>query len=133
MVILREVLNVARRTSKQRYKYHQKRYGAFLGAMAKRLGTRFSYDSDSAMALVDEADRLNLNPNQFLRNYDYWLNHVEELESAEPIDRANGVKPSDYAKQLGLPKIKQWNKEQEENAKKKRTRTARGGGRKARR
>lgn len=130
MVILRKVRKMARK--KRSYNYYQKKYGPFLGAMEKRLGNKFTYDSDRAKALVDEADRLNLSDKQFLRNYEYWLAHVEDLERAEPIDRASGVKPSDYAKQLGLPKIKQWNKEQEENAKKKRTRTARGGGRKAR-
>lgn len=94
----------------------QSKYGDFLGAMSKRVGESWKYVSDDAIDLFDEAERLNLNPSQFIRNYKYWLAHGEELANAKPIDRAN-VKPSDYAKQLGLPKIRTWNNEQEEKQK----------------
>lgn len=78
-------------------------------------GERYSNDASFKLAygtlleLYAESERLNLNPNQFIRNLKYWVDHVDELKNAEPIDRSN-VKPSDYAKKLGLEKIGNYEK-----------------------
>lgn len=80
-------------------------YKRFLGAMAERVGENWKYVSGEGMELYAEAKRLNLNPNQFLRNANYWIEHVEELTEAKPLSRKT-IRPSDYARQLKLPKIR---------------------------
>ena len=80
-------------------------YKRFLGAMAERVGENWKYVSGEGMELYAEAKRLNLNPSQFLRNANYWIEHVEELTEAKPLSRKT-IRPSDYARQLKLPKIR---------------------------
>lgn len=87
------------------------RYGQFMNAMQDRLAGSWKYVSAQAKKLAAEAQRLNLDPMQFMRNFEYWQDHVDELENARPIERGN-VRPSDYVRQLGLPGIRQWNREE---------------------
>lgn len=77
----------------------------FLGAMAERVGENWKYVSGEGVALYAEAKRLNLNPSQFLRNANYWIENADKLEEAKPLSRKT-IRPSDYARQLKLPKIR---------------------------
>lgn len=81
--------------------------GEFLGQMQDRLKEVWKTVSDRAIKLFEEAQRLNLDPGQFLRNYDYWMEHVDALEGARPLNYAY-VKPSSYIEQLRLPSISEW-------------------------
>ena len=58
-----------------------KQYLKFMNSMQKRFGDKWAYDSDLAYKLAYEALRLNINPETFLANYDYWASHLEELEN----------------------------------------------------
>lgn len=82
-------------------------YERFMSEMYKRDKVMWKQHYDTAMELYAQGRRLNLNPMQFLRNYEYWLDAdtIEELANAEPIERSN-LKPSDYARALKLPKIR---------------------------
>lgn len=80
-------------------------YKRFMGEMQTRASQMWARASDDAQDLYAQAKRLNLNPKQFLRNYDYWIEHVDDLKEATPINK-NNLHPSDYAKQLNLPKIR---------------------------
>ena len=64
-------------------------------------------DAHEGVPLFSEARRLGLDPRQFLRNYEYWMNNVDALRSAKPIRSKEGRKlyPSDYARKLGLDKV----------------------------
>lgn len=80
----------------------------FLRDAQARLKDIWKFVSDDAIELYDESQRLNLNPMQLIKNFDYWKEHLDQLKNAKPINRKN-VKPSDYVKQLKLPKIRTWN------------------------
>lgn len=83
-------------------------FGRYMGEMQDRTGGNWQHVSSQAAQLFAEARRLNLNPAQFKRNFDYWSDHVDKLQNARPIDRPSGVKPSDYIKQLKLETITSW-------------------------
>ena len=81
-------------------------YGRFMGAMQERLGEVWKDKaSGEGEKLFVEAKRLNLNPMQFVRNYEYWMEHLDDLEEARPL-HAKNLKPSSYIRQLGLERIK---------------------------
>lgn len=84
------------------------RFGRYMGDMQERTGANWQHVSSQAAQLFAEALRLNLNPDQFKRNFDYWSDHVDKLKNARPIDRPSGVKPSDYIRQLKLETITSW-------------------------
>ena len=85
------------------------KYGKFLGEMQDRLGTMWKYESSQVRELYFQANRLNVDPNQFMKNYEYWLDHAEELQNAEPLNyKGRNVKASDYARKLKLPKISEY-------------------------
>ncbi len=82
-------------------------FGNFMGDMQSRYGSGEMWKevSGESAALFAEGKRLGLDPNQFLRNYDYWVDHLKDLESADPIQTGRKLYPSDYARKLNLPKI----------------------------
>ncbi len=84
-----------------------RKYGEFMGAMQKRMKGSWDYVSAEAYKMASEALRLNLDPKQFMRNFAYWSDHLEDLERAQPLERKN-LKPSDYIKQLNLQRIGSW-------------------------
>ena len=84
-----------------------RKYGEFMGAMQKRMKGSWDYVSAEAYKMASEALRLNLDPKQFMRNFAYWSDHLEDLELAKPLERKN-LKPSDYIKQLNLQRIGSW-------------------------
>lgn len=84
-------------------------YKRFLNDMYARDKKGWRANSEQYEDAIDlwlNARRLNLKGSQFLRNRDYWLEHVDDLKNAKPIKRGTKLYPSDYAKQLKLPKIK---------------------------
>ena len=85
-------------------------FGNFMDDAGKRMGSNFGLVSSQAAELVKEAFRLNLQPDQFLRNLEYWTSHIKQLKDAEPISRTSAVKPSDYVRQLKLESVTSWNK-----------------------
>lgn len=82
-------------------------YGRFMGEMQERYGDMWHGVSNQARDLYREAVRLNVNPKSLMRNFDYWADHLADLEHADPIrtrqDRQ--LRPSEYARKLGLEKI----------------------------
>jgi hypothetical protein len=96
------------------------RYGRFMGSMQERFGALWSYASDQTKELYDAAkkngadlgeltERLNLDPEQLIKNFEFWSEHMDALVSAEPITWHRAGRPvyaSDYARKLGLGKIR---------------------------
>lgn len=103
-----------------------KKYGEFMGAMQKRMKGAWDKVSAEAYKMASEALRLNMNPSQFMRNFAYWSEHLEDLEAARPLERKN-LKPSDYVKQLNLPKIGEWKRENRETVERYRPQRGRKG------
>ena len=83
-------------------------YKGFLDDMSRRMKDQWKYASKQAVELYAAARRLNLKPEQFKRNFDYWAAHAHKLKDATPISRGSGVKPSDYIKQLNLESVTSW-------------------------
>ena len=81
--------------------------GRFMGEMQERFGggEMWKKYSGDAAQLFGESKRLGLDPKQFLRNYDYWSEHVDDLKRADPIKSGRKLYPSDYARKLGLDKV----------------------------
>lgn len=84
-------------------------YGRFMGDMQERFGDLWHYNSDQAKEMYTQARRLNLDPKQLTKNFDFWADHLEELAEADPITwhrAGRQVYASDYARKLGLGKIR---------------------------
>lgn len=83
-------------------------YGKFMGDMQTRAGQMWKFVSDEALDLFREGKRLGVNPEQFMRNFEYWSAHLEELQNVDPIQQkegSRGLSPSMYAHKLGLESI----------------------------
>ena len=82
-------------------------FGRFMGDMQDRYGEMWHAVSNQARDIYREATRLNMNPKALMRNLDYWDKHIADLEQADPINTRSGrqLKPSEYARKLGLEKI----------------------------
>lgn len=84
-------------------------YGRFMGEMQERFGDLWHYNSDQSKEMYTQARRLNLDPRQLTKNFDFWADHLEELAEADPITWHRAGRPvyaSDYARKLGLGKIR---------------------------
>lgn len=78
------------------------KFGKFMNDMEDRFGN-IKYDSNNAKKLYQQAQRLNVDPKKFMKNYEYWAEHVEDLEKMKPIKQRAGsraLKPSDYARKI---------------------------------
>lgn len=91
-----------------------KKFGYFMGDMEKRLKKMWGATSDFAVDLYKQSQRLNLNPVQLMRNYEYWIDHLEELKEVNPIEGRHAT-PSDYIKKAKLESIKDYYKKPESN------------------
>jgi len=86
-----------------------RKYGEFMGAMQTRLGEMWGGESSQVRELYFQSKRLGVDSNQFLWNYEYWIEHAEELQKATPLAYSGrGLKTSDYARQLNLPSINEF-------------------------
>ena len=77
-------------------------FGDFMNEMDDRFAG-IKYDSMDAKKLYKEAQRLNVDPKKFMRNYDYWMDHIDDLAKQQPIRQREGsraLKPSDYARKI---------------------------------
>ena len=95
------------------------RWGNFMGEMEMRLGASWKSISSLAWEMFDEASRLNINPEQLMKNFEYWATHLEELQEAEPLQRGRDLRSSDYLKSLKLEKISDYYSEREDRIRKK--------------
>lgn len=87
------------------------RFGEFMGEMQTRLKSMWKPASDFVVDLYKQAQRLNLNPMQLMKNYEYWRDHLEDLENIDPIEGRNReLRPSDYIKKAKLEKISDYYK-----------------------
>ena len=89
-------------------------YGEFMGDMQTRLGEMWKNESSQVRELYFQSERLGVNVNQFLVNYEYWAEHTEKLQRAKPIEWSSSgrpVKTSDYARQLKLPSLQKFYRE----------------------
>lgn len=84
-----------------------KEFGNFMNEASDRYGEMAKIVSSQARALYAEAQRLNINTNALLKNMDYWLDHIDDLEKSDPIRTRSErqLQPSEYARKLGLEKI----------------------------
>lgn len=60
-------------------------------------------NSVEAGALYGEAMRLNVDPRQFVKNFEFWMQNLEELKEIDPINQRKGsraLKASDYAQKI---------------------------------
>lgn len=81
------------------------RYGQFMEEMTLRLGEAWKAISSQVKEFFFEAERLNLNPELLMKNYEYWDEHFSDLKKAKPLKRGRDLRPSDYLKKLDLEKI----------------------------
>ena len=87
------------------------RFGEFMGEMQTRLKSMWKPASDFVVDLYKQSQRLNLNPMQLMKNYEYWRDHLEDLENLDPIEGRNReLRPSDYIKKATLEKISDYYK-----------------------
>ena len=80
-------------------------YGKFMKAMEERMqGSWATGGSDDAGDIFKEAGRLGVDPVQFAKNYEYWITHIKDLQSAKRLNRKE-LNASDYVKSLKLENI----------------------------
>ena len=85
------------------------KFGDFMGEMQTRLKSMWKPASDFVVDLYKQSQRLNLDPMQLMKNYEYWRDHLEDLEKVDPIQgRSRDLKPSDYIKKAKLETIRDY-------------------------
>lgn len=83
-------------------------YGRFMNEMSERYPEHFKASSNAIRDMYKEAQRLNVNPEQFVKNFNFWAEHIDDLERARPLNyKSRSARPSDYARQLKLGKIRE--------------------------
>lgn len=84
-------------------------FGKFMDEMSTRLRSMWKPASDFVVDLYKQSQRLNLNPMQLMKNYEYWRDHLEDLEQMDPIQgRSRDLRPSDYIKKAKLETIRDY-------------------------
>lgn len=86
-------------------------YGQFMGEMQERAGQQWAVGSDDAADIYKEAKRLGVDPRQFMKNFEYWREHIKDLQGAERLNRKE-LTPATYRKSLGLQTIASFYKEE---------------------
>ncbi len=80
------------------------RFGRFMGDMQSRYGEMWHAISNQVRDVYRDLTRLNKDPEQFMRNYDYWVEEVEEInrQKAERHEggRRRSTKLSTYARKM---------------------------------
>lgn len=80
--------------------------GNFMDEMELRLGDSFKHQSSFIRDMFDESQRLNLDPQQLMKNFEYWRDHLDDLKAMDPIEGRNrALRPSDYLKKANLESI----------------------------
>lgn len=91
----------------------------FMSDMYIREKDNWSRVYDDAMDLFVQSRRLNVDPKRFVRNYDYWLKHVDIIADIdeEEVNSFNDIKK--YLEKEGVPSVASWNKKKEGRGRKK--------------
>lgn len=85
------------------------KFGKFMDEMSTRLKSMWKPASDFVVDLYKQSQRLNLDPMQLMKNYEYWRDHLEDLEQMDPIQgRSRDLRPSDYIKKAKLETIRDY-------------------------
>lgn len=84
------------------------RFGRFMKDASERFKD-FGFVSDQVYEIYEQSERLGVDPEQFMRNFDYWAANLEKLQDATPIEwsrKGKKVYASDYARQMHLDKMR---------------------------
>lgn len=85
-------------------------FGRFMGEMQDRYGEMWHAISNAVRDVYKEQTRLNKDPRQFMKNYDYWVKQTEQINAEKKANRQGGrrrsTKLSTYMRQLKRGKIK---------------------------
>lgn len=96
------------------------KFGNFMGEMQTRLKSMFGPASDFIVDLFNQAERLDLNPEALMKNFEYWRDHLDDLKEMDPIEgRKKSLTPSDYIKRARLEKISDYYNETNSKGRKK--------------
>lgn len=96
------------------------KFGNFMGEMQTRLKSMFGPASDFIVDLFNQAERLDLNPEALMKNFEYWRDHLDDLKEMDPIEgRKNKLTPSDYIKRAKLENISDYYAETNSKGRKK--------------
>ena len=96
------------------------KFGNFMGEMQTRLKSMFGPASDFIVDLFNQAERLDLNPEALMKNFEYWRDHLDDLKEMDPIEgRKKSLTPSDYIKRAKLEKISDYYNETNRKGRKK--------------
>ena len=85
-------------------------FGRFMKDATERFND-FSFVSDQVYEIYEQSKRLGVDPDQFMRNFDYWAANLDKLQDATPIEwsrKGKKVYASDYARQLHLDKMRDY-------------------------
>ena len=85
------------------------KYGKFMGEMQKRAGEMWKYESATVREMYFQAQRLGVDENKFLQNYEYWANNLDKLVDYE--GDLSGMTTAGIQKRLKLESIKDYYKE----------------------
>lgn len=85
-------------------------YGRFMGEMQDRYKEMWHDISNIVRDVYNDLTRLNEDPRQFMKNYDYWADEVEKINREKKEQHIGGrrrsSKMSTYMRQLKRGKIK---------------------------
>lgn len=84
-------------------------FGEFMGEMQDRYGEMWGGISSQVRDLYGILMKSNEDPYQFMRNYDYWKEHIEDINASRKATGRRGrlsTKPSTYFNKLKKGKIK---------------------------
>lgn len=85
-------------------------FGKFMGEMQERYGEMWHAISEMVRDIYRDTVKLNEDPRQFMRNYDYWAANMAEINKEKNAARSGGrrrsTKLSTYMRQLKRGKIK---------------------------
>lgn len=85
-------------------------FGRYMGEMQDRYGEMWHAISNAARDVYKEQTKLNKDPRQFMKNYDYWVKQTEQINAEKTARRQGGrrrsTKLSTYMRQLKRGKIK---------------------------
>lgn len=100
-------------------------FGKFMGAIQDRAGDMWDKISSMAIELYEQARRINLNTDLIFENYEYWMDHVDDIDNLTKRELANIKKnmknvssEEEATKILGFESIKKYYKKVDDNARK---------------
>ena len=81
-------------------------FGRFMGDMEERAGEQWAGKggSDGAIDLWIVAKEKGIDPNMLMKNFEYWMEHLQDLQKAERI-KGEDLTPGAYRRKLGLETI----------------------------